>query len=316
MAGWGVERDERATCRSLPDTRGGSPLMPSHSQGAERRTERRAGRAGSRWVLRALVVGGLAGVAWLLTGSAAHAADHDDPLGSVLSEVATVTGNEPTVGELLEAAAQPLETAPKNHRPLLSTPVETIDEVVHEVTAIDGETVGVLLRTATAAPRASGGTVDDRAQSRPAKTVAEPVTEPVSVKAPPKRPVADVTTAEPEAEQPEEPVVTRTGKAKLKKGKAKAEPRSQVHRQVPAARPAPETVRDEVPDDGPAPRRMNLGAVSGIPANGTGASPEAGSVAVLPARFANGAVADHRLPVAADVEARRNDAEAPTVSPD
>ncbi|MBO3742006.1 hypothetical protein [Actinoplanes flavus] len=320
MADWGVERDERATCRSLPSTHGGSPLMPSHSQGAERRTERRAGRTGSRWILRAVVVGGLAGAAWLLTGSAAHAADHDDLIGSVLSEVASVTGNEPTVGELLEAAARPLEP---------SMPVEAIDEIVDEVTAIDGEPVGASLRTVVTAPRASGGTVDGRAQSRPATTVAEPVTEPVPVDYPLEPPAAaaapvtvvDVTAAVPDAKRPEKPVLTRTGKAKPKKakavaGKARAQFRPEAQRRIPAARPAPETARDEVPDDGPTPRRMNLGAVSGIPANGSGASPEAGSVAVLPARLANGAVANHRLPVAADVEARRNDAEAPTVSPD
>ncbi|MBW6438086.1 hypothetical protein KZ829_30590 [Actinoplanes hulinensis] len=309
MAGWGVERDERATSRSLPGALGGSPLMPSHSQGAERRTERRAGRTGSRWILRAFVVGGLAGAAWLLTGSAAHAADHEDLLGSALSEVATVTGNEPTVGELLEAAVRPLET---------SMPVEAIDEIVDEVTAIDGEPVGASLRTAAAAPRASGGPVDDRAQ-----------TEPVPVGSPPEPPVAaaapvtdvDVTAAVPDTKRPEKPVVVRTGKAKPKKaevvaGKARAQLRSHVQRRIPAARPAPETARDEVPDDGPTPRGMNLGAVSGIPASGSGSSSEAGSVAVLPARLANGAVANHQLPVAADVEARRNDAEAPTVSPD
>jgi hypothetical protein len=61
---------------------------------------------------------------------------------------------------------------------------------------------------------------------------------------------------------------------------------------------------------------MNLRADSGIPGGVTGTSPEGGLVAVLPARFAVGAVGDHRLPSVAGAEAWRNDAEAPTVSPD
>jgi hypothetical protein len=62
-------------------------LMPPASQGVEQRSERHAGRTGSRWGLRALVIGGLAGAAWLLTGAAAHAADHTsaDPARGGLS---------------------------------------------------------------------------------------------------------------------------------------------------------------------------------------------------------------------------------------
>jgi hypothetical protein len=52
-----------------------SALMPPASQGVEQRPERHAGRTGFRWGLRAFVVGGLAGAAWLLSGAAAHAAD-------------------------------------------------------------------------------------------------------------------------------------------------------------------------------------------------------------------------------------------------
>jgi hypothetical protein len=98
----------------------------------------------------------------------------------------------------------------------------------------------------------------------------------------------------------------------------KAHSRSHVHRHAPAARPAaPEAIREDVPGgDGPAPARTNLGAVSGIPAGGSGANTEGGSSAVLPSGIANGPVDCHRCPVAPDVDARRNDAEAPTVSPD
>jgi hypothetical protein len=257
MTDWEAERVERTARRSSAIPHGGSPLMPSHSQGAERRPERRAGRAGSRWLLRALVVGGLAGVTWLLTGSAAHAADQS-------GDVATAAGYEPeaesaaelAVDELLEAAAQPPE-------------VVTSIPVVNDA----------LPRPAARSPRASGETA----------------------------------AAEPGAARTAE----TTNKKHPRIHRAKAHPRPQVNRHIPAARPAPETLHRDLPgDDGPAPRRMNPGAASGIPTCVSGASPEVGPMAVLPARDARGAVDDHRLPVAADIEARRNDAVAPTVSPD
>ncbi|GIE80952.1 hypothetical protein Aph02nite_69020 [Actinoplanes philippinensis] len=253
-------RVERTARRSAVVPHGGSPLMPSHSQGAERRPERRAGRTGSRLLLRALVVGGLAGVAWLLTGSAAQAADpgagpSGAALGSLSDEVATAAGCEPAVGELLEAAVQPPEVAPEHHRrPILTTSLVTLDE-----------TAGALPRTASSSPRTSGGTVDDRTLPVPPEAVPDPES-------------ADAT-----ADRP-----ARTAQA--------------------SSTPRPD-------DDGLAPWRAP-GAVTGAPALVPGAFPKGGSTAVLPARVAKGAVGCHRLPVAADVEARRNDAVAPTVSPD
>jgi hypothetical protein len=78
-----------------------------------------------------------------------------------------------------------------------------------------------------------------------------------------------------------------------------------------------DTVRENQPGgDGPAPLQVHLGAVSGIPAGGSGTPTEGGSAAVLPAAVAAGTMAPHRLPIATDIEVRRNDAEAPIVSPD
>lgn len=54
-------------------TRGGSSLMPSHSQGTERRPERRAERTGFRPAPRALVVGRPAGTPRPPIGSSTHA---------------------------------------------------------------------------------------------------------------------------------------------------------------------------------------------------------------------------------------------------
>jgi hypothetical protein len=122
MTGRMAERIAPAAYRSAPvRPTGARSLMPPHSQGAERRTAHRAGRTGSRWGLRALVIGGLAGAAWLLTGAAAHAADRDPavgglPLGTSLIG-SVVHGDDhsiPVVGRVPKAAAQPLE--PAQHR--------------------------------------------------------------------------------------------------------------------------------------------------------------------------------------------------------
>ncbi|WP_229076510.1 hypothetical protein [Actinoplanes sp. DH11] len=363
MTGWEVERPTRTARLSRSIPAGSSTLMPPPSQGVERRPERRAGHAGSRWVLRALVIGGLAGVAWLFTGTAAHAADHDvEPAGS-LSEsmshsVAPVSGNEPLVGELLQAAVQPLEyeSAPKIHRRvvasilttaerMLSRPVELPDETYYG-TVIDADPQGTEPRTKPAPARTSAGEQGDRTRPEPADDATEPVTEPakpaaeadlppVAVPSPaedsaapaaatePVRPTAagDVRPATRAAAHvsANHSIRAHRAPAGLSPARhAKAASRSTVHRRVPAARPATtETVREEAPvDDGPTPARMNLGTVSGIPASGPGPSPEYGPVAVLPARVASGAVADHRSPVANDVEVRQHDAGEPTVSPD
>ncbi|MEV6303712.1 hypothetical protein AB0M02_30185 [Actinoplanes sp. NPDC051861] len=354
MAGWEVERESRTACRPAAIARGDSALMPSPTQGAERRPERRAGRTGSRWVLRALVVGGLAGAAWLLTGSAAHAADPDSEpsgslLGSALHSVATVSGDDDAaVGGLLKAAVQPLESASKSHRRhavtsiltaperVLSGPVGTLDEVVHDGTAIDAGPVGKVLRTVIAPPRTSGGTADDRTRTEPAENAADPVTEPEPAEITPDESPADVTpatggtnarkgaerarvTVSPEtlAAAGNSTQVSRTTAAVKRIRHAETTPGSHVQRHIPALRPVtPETIREEPPGDGPEPVRMNLGAVSGIPAGASGSSPEVGSAAVLPARVANGAVDFQLRRPAPEVEVRRHDAEAPTVSPD
>jgi hypothetical protein len=355
MTDWEVEREARTACRSLSAPDGGSPLMPSPNQEAERRMERRAGHIGSRWALRALVIGGLAGAAWLLTGTAAHAADHDyEPAGSwhesTSHSVAPVYGNEPLVGELLKAAAQPLESesVPNLHRRvvksilttaerMLSGPVEMPYEVIYDGSAIDVDLLDEEPHRSTPPSRTSDGPAGDRKRSEPAGAAADTGTEPAAPDITAETPlVIEVPAADSEVVPPAVPRAALSTSASISikassaprdfasSRRAKAESRNHVHRRVPAARPAPaETVRERNPvndggnpGDGNNPARMNLGTVSGIPANGSGASPEVGPVAVLPARVVNGTVDNHRFPVAADVEARRNDAVAPTVSPD
>ena len=66
----------------------------------------------------------------------------------------------------------------------------------------------------------------------------------------------------------------------------------------------------------PRPLRVHLGASAASPTTGSGTPTEGGSAAFLPAAVADSTMACHRLPIATDVEVRRHDAEAPTVSPD
>ena len=80
MAGSGIERRSRPVPSASPA--GAATPMPPPIQGAERRAGRRA-----RWGLRALVIGGLTGAAWLLTGAAAHATEHQaEPARSAVTQ--------------------------------------------------------------------------------------------------------------------------------------------------------------------------------------------------------------------------------------
>jgi hypothetical protein len=78
------------------------------------------------------------------------------------------------------------------------------------------------------------------------------------------------------------------------------------------------TATEEPPggDRPAAPMQPHLGDVSGTPTSGSGTRTEGASAAFLPAAIANSTMACHLLPIVSDVQVRRHDAEAPTVSPD
>jgi hypothetical protein len=347
MTGWGVERMPRTafSVSTWDRSTGVSALMPPHSQGAERPTERRARRTASRWALRALVVGGLAGAAWLLTGTAAHAADRDPVpdgpglIGSVLhGDIA-----QPTVGHVLQAAAQPLEsdrTAHLRHRTsVLNVPIQALARPVtaltHEeragsTTALGG--VDRVVREITGPLRLTGG---------PADSPLAPVTVPLTKALRPVAgvlPVSDMSHVDTPATTAQRPIaapavdrpaavngnatelgpVVSTVSAQRHHVSPDRITRIIAHRHAVVATVAGrETVRESTPGgDGPAPLQGHLGAISGISTTGSGAPTEGGSAAFLPAAVAASSMAFHRLPIATDVEVRRHDAEAPTVSPD
>jgi hypothetical protein len=346
MTRWGVERAARAANPALScgEPTGVAALMPPHSQGAERRTGRRARRTGTRWGLRVLVVGGLAGAAWLLTGAAAHAADRQPAptgpglLGSVLHGAPEAGASEagsagaPIVGHVLQAAVQPLESerpAFRHHRSasildvpvrVLTRPVDALGQESDATTALGG--VGRVVREIAGPLRLTGG---------PADSPLGPVTAPFT------RTLRPVTDMLPHAAMPAAGPVQRPVAAPVVD-----RPRVVSHGAVPATHPAapaarvartavrphlavapaapvvaPETVRNSTPGgDGPAPLQGHPGAISGISTTGSGAPTEGGSAAFLPAAVAASSMAYHRLRIATDVEVPRHDAEAPTVSPD
>jgi hypothetical protein len=337
MTGW-VGEHKRAALASVPAA-GVSALMPPHSQGAEKRVERRR-----RWALRALVVGGLAGAAWLLTGAAAQAADHEETAGgsSLLSSV--VRGDAtPVVGDILKAAAQPLDAVrPQNQQHqrnedegVLARPVAiltgngktgahtalgAVDGVVRELTGPlrltggpeDSRRLAPVAAPLTRTLRGVAGTLPqaatpDRTQ-RPASAVT-PVTRAVAATR-----TADLVTA---------PHPKAAGPAGHRQVHAKTAPAGKRHSIVTEGHPVaataarPDTLGNTTPGgDGPAPLQVHLGALSGISTSASGAPTEGGSAAFLPAAVASGLVAYHRLRTATDVEVRRFDAETPTVSPD
>jgi hypothetical protein len=346
MAEWGVRRTAR-TAVPAPSVApsGVRAHMPPHSQGAERRTGRRAGR----WGLRVLVVGGLAGTAWLLTGAAAHAADRDPAsegsllgtslIGSVVHQAAPSA-----VSRVLHAAERPSESDRHRHSSssasVLDVPARVLGAATqpHRMTGAPSALGGVdrVVGDVTGPLRLIGG---------PARTPVAPVTAPLTdllshqaaspvktVKAAPSVrpakhlaeapsqaspvPPATITPAATQVVPVDVPVITAVESPVRNTAHPGTVSRTTVRHQ--AARAAePDTAGENQPGgQDPAPVQGYLGAVSGIPAGGSGGPTEGGSVAVLPATVAAGTMEVHRLPIATDVEVRRTDAEAPTVSPD
>ncbi|WP_433299568.1 hypothetical protein ACQP2F_00150 [Actinoplanes sp. CA-030573] len=350
MTGLGVERVARAACPP-PSVRPTdvSPSLPPLIQKAERRR--------SRWGLRLLVVGGLAGAAWLLTGAAAHAADRsDEPTGSLLGAVVGSDATAPVSG-LLTAAAQPLEAVPAHHKHdvvadlldvpkrVLTRPVETVGKVAHGSTGttVDAATGGVdaVLREVAGPLRLTGGPTDTPQRIIAAvtdKAVIPGVERPEPAVAPqlqlaPDAPVAPAGTDA--AEVAPAPVATanrttlstalrapiagavRAG-AVARHVKAAPHHIARRHRTTASAAATEQASAggDAPGGDGSASWQLHLGDVSGTSTSGSGTPTEGGSAAFLPAAIVNSAMACHRLPIVSDVEVRRHDAEAPTVSPD
>ncbi|WP_433372621.1 hypothetical protein ACQPZX_00155 [Actinoplanes sp. CA-142083] len=350
MTGMGVERIARAAYLPSVSPAAAPAPLPPHIQGVERRR--------SRWGLRLLVVGGLAGAAWLLTGAAANAADRTgEPDGSLLGTVVGGDATAPVTG-LLTAAVQPPEAVPahRHHvvadildvpRRVLTHPVEAVSEVTHGHTGTTVDTtvggVATVLREVAGPLRLTGGpdlapqrviaTVTDTVvavpdahlvDERPQQPAVSPLPAetgipetPAAVDAAPMAP-AQVSKAMPAPAA----VAVRAG-AVIRHTKAASHHLAHRHRAAHPAVTERATAGETWPagdgpdGDGPAaPLQLHLGDVSGTPTTGSGTRTEGGSAAFLPAAIVSSAMACHPLPIVSDVEVRRHDAEAPTVSPD
>ncbi|MEV4640844.1 hypothetical protein AB0J80_26240 [Actinoplanes sp. NPDC049548] len=384
MTGWGVEREPRPARRPSAVSSTGPALMPPHSQGAERQ---RGNRSGSRWGLRALVVGGIAGAAWLLSGAAAHAAEHEPVTGGLLGAAtqaathavgyegvglegaakhasglqraagqhrgtgsghdhaaghgrdgggtsllgAVVHGAEadaPVIGRVLGTVAEPWESGGRHTGlgTVTTIPkrlVDTVGEVTHSTDA-DSALGGVdrVIRDLTAPVRLTGEAVDTRTLVPVTDVVTglpQHAAEPDAA-APQNAPEPDAGATTPDVAFLEQPRATDEHKSApvLTQDLVRHPVGKTVTRhQVAHAAFVPETVREKPDGDGPAPLRVDLGAANGFPASGAGTATDGGpSAAVLPSAVADSSTACRRLPIATDVEVRRHDAEAPTVSPD
>lgn len=352
MTGLGAERASRVAYPSLSAPPAGDPTpLPPHIQGAERWPGNRAQHTGARWGLRVLVVGGLAGAAWLLTGAAAQAADRaDGPDGSLLGSVTGTDVTSPVTG-LLQAAVQPLEnTRPAHHdrhvvadildvpRQALAHPVRTLDDA-HDTprTIVDDAWPGAgAIPAEVGAPlRLTGDTASDQHSSDPQsselpageETPQHAADEPAA--APRDHEDPSALPREQQQEQPSRapihqarpaPAAGHHAVTAAKRGKASSALSAHRHHRTAhavSAAPATEAKGSTPGNDGPAaPLRLHLGDVSGTPTSWSGTPTEGGSAAFLPAAIASSTMASHAAAIASDVEARRHDAEAPTVSPD
>jgi hypothetical protein len=330
--------------------------------------ERRARRAGSRWGLRALVIGGLAGAAWLLTGTAAHAADHDPAAArpSLLGSVGAGDVAQPTVTTILQAAAQPLESNRPAHRhhdavSLLPVPARALtrpagaltDRLSAATPGASGSSVVRVIGGITGPLRLAGGPANSPLApftaplvrtlhpvtgvlphaagpvtgvlahaAKPAVTAPRRIAAPAAPGAGTQHPVAALAAARvvPASSAVQTgPASSTVATADLPGVRHAAAPARTIVHLHPVSRTVagPETVR-ETPSggDGPAQLQVHLGGISGLSTSGSGAPTEGGSAAFLPAAVAASSMAFQRLAQPTDVEVRRYDAEAPTVSPD
>lgn len=336
MSGWVVERKQRTSLASSIVPTGAATRMPPHNQGAERR--------GRRWALRAFVIGGLAGAAWLLTGAAAHAADGDSATERPSLIGSVVSSTTPVAERVLQAAAKPLDPArPAQQEPSKHRVIADVLDVVTHTRDRGEEPVGHVVRDLSRPLRLTGGATDltqltpvakpptkalrtGTGSSKPPAVrpvepqhhAAEPEQRPAPAARPARSAAASIRTAEPAADAP----VVSTGRP----AERDAEPavvsggtqHSMVTERHAVTAVAPDRVRDTSPGGGDrnAPQPGQLGALSGISTGASGAPTEGGPAAVLPATVASGSVAHHRLRQPTDVSPRRHDAEAPTASPD
>jgi hypothetical protein len=356
MAWWGVERMRRTASRpssvhradvpvgdvTSPDLRtaGSTPPPASQVEG------RRARRHGAGWGIRTLLVGGLAGAAWLLTGAAAQAAEQHTPadaaqrgssavsfvdgLGTGVDELRAGLSTVDTLRDSVTNRTTTTSTRPAHQPSGDSGPVDSIAGDLLDASGgvpgvakvlaapfrlIDGpaRTTAVLAAVRDADPIVRRlRPVTDLLQTAEPATAAMSDADLTALAFAPARPPAPATSVLTADGATTEilPAVATAGESggMLALQRFAAAHLPDALSTLTGADPAPTGPE-------PAPLQAHLGAVSGASTAGSGA-PSDGGTATVPSSVVDSVVADHRLPVTTDVEVHGVLVEDPTVSPD
>jgi hypothetical protein len=262
----------------------------------------------ARLAVRGLVVAGFAGVAWLLSSSAAaHASS-------------SVTPVPPSSVGLIPALV-----AESNTGAVLTTASDLVTRVIPVPVA--GRAVERVLASPALQPVDAAPDPQQRLLQLPLQL---PLTSPAHVAAPVKSAAvsgtAKKTAAQKTVRQADTVTTAATGVApSVFSGPTRTVIRQHAERgHAPAPAPAatdPTDVRRThhvplLPRPAPAPAFPGAGLASGVPSTGSVLQQDGGMPAIVPATLAAAAVAGNRPVAADDVEVRPLIAESPTVSPD
>jgi hypothetical protein len=297
----------------------------------------------AKYAVRGLIVAGFAGVAWLLSASAAHASDGSDaiqPQPGLLSPVTSLltgAGAGPIAGDH-EAARHPAAQYRGNYQRGDHQRGDLLSGVV--LSTVTGAVTGSVHRTVTII-QAPVQTVDRAARPDRSASADAPSAKHVSIKRPAKAGIVKTSpkwTQEP-ADQAVpvpsgsvgvtaaatgtsvagvDPVVAAARAADRLRALRAAEGLSGTHAKPVADRTVAQGTHHVplLPRPAPVPAPPAAGLTSGVPSTGSGPNQDAGAAAALPAVPAAAKVLTFRPEAVEFVELRLLAAEKPTVSPD
>ncbi|WP_432833585.1 hypothetical protein [Dactylosporangium sp. CA-092794] len=257
----------------------------------------------ARYAVRGLIVAGFAGVAWLLSASAAHASDgsglSDQQPGLLTPVTSLLTGVSQAHGDRLTGAV--LAALPPAGHPLNTKAAVTVDRAARSATA-DASSA----KHASTKRPAKAGIHRTRPNRTHPKRTQEPAVQAVPVRG---GSAGDVIGAD-------RSVAVRAA-ARLNALRA-AEAAGGAHAMPVADRTVAQGTHHVplLPRPAPVPAPPAAGLASGAPSTGSGLNHEGGDAAALPAAPAGAKVLTFRPDAVEDVELRLLAAEKPTVSPD
>ena len=270
-------------------------------------------RTGIRYAVRGLAVAGLAGVAWLLSSSTAHAAEND-VLPNIIDHSALALVDDLTAGT---ATSQPAwENGGTARTKTASTPTGLVTGLVTLLGDGAGET-----RRGTVADATSNllAVVLPRSAPRTQQRQQEPIVQPVrTVRTPASRPVSNEAVVEAVVDAMAPAPVLGTANAGAithRAGTRRAAGTKTLQKPVGDRVEQPNTQGTHHAPLRPRPAPVT-GWGSGAMSSGSGIAQDGGTSAVVPAAHAAGEAAAQRPDAAADVEVRLLLAESPTFSPD